>query len=797
MARDPISWYSDFMKSQQPSITLQLDVHNRIILYRERTPIMVIRPQDWIIETVHKVLVSQWLAWQRFKEQNVQRFAVHDVISLQENTWHLVDEHSRLLATVTAYQPRPDAIEITIGAVGEDVNRLGFHWWSASSEILYGFGEYGNGPMAHPGRWATWAEEGPVGLGPLSPWLRWTGRVPLPHGHRSTYAPSPMWISTLNYGAWLHNTQRIDWALKGARHTVRVWSSQVKMTLVVGSTLKDVLHARSERLGRGILAPPWVFGPWVDSVQGSQNALSLAHTLRDGHIPATAIWIEDWTGSWENPRRFWMRPLSHQVDERLYPDLAELTTKLHQEGLKVLGYFCPEVAEDTGLYREARDNDHLVVDQEGRPVDVDILGHHHGELDLTRPQTRQWVKDVLFGPLYQLGFDGWMADFGEHLPVQSCLADGTSGWTTHNRYPELWQSLHKEFWEECRGDGDYTFFVRSAGLHTPSLAPVMWGGDSDTDWDKADGLQTVVPQALSAGLVGNILWGTDIAGYMTFGLTHPSTKELYCRWTELAALLPIMRTHHGTARPRNWHWNKDMETRKLFTRYARLHALLLPYFFDLMVYGCESGLPLVRPLWLEYPDQHYEAVNDQYLLGPHLLVAPVTKPKRRRHLVVFPPGRWHNWWNPRQVIEGPTRITVEAPIDILPLWLRQGSFLPVWEGMRTPTDPSAGFFEHWNTPQEVQASGKFLTLLYSPGEAHGVAQSLIHLPTGRLDISTESGNDAQPHGVPPSADAHHAPWLTVDGRHLQLAPEQTASLLGRGWTWHGAEPLHLIWRVLW
>lgn len=760
------------------------------MILRGTTPLIIIYPNDWIVESAAEVTHRRWIAWDMFRERRIQRFRSVQVLQLGEQTWHVVDQHGRSLAKVALIvADAAKSLHIQIESSASGVNRIGFAWWAPTEECLYGFGAYGNGP-AMSGKWSTWTEEGPVGLGPLSPWLRWTGWVPLPKGHHSTYAPSPSWLSSLGYGAWLDNTERVDWTRRGARRTVRVWGNRLSLHLVAGQDLKQVIQRRSEVLGVPPLPPPWVFGPWIDAVRGENHVCRTADALRQADIPASAIWIEDWMGSWENARRFWMRPLSHVASPELYPHLERMATRLHRQGFKLLGYFCPEIAEGTPLYHEAQEGNHLVRDHTGKPVDIVILGRHHGELDLTRPQTCQWVERRVLEPLEHVGFDGWMADFGEYLPVESVLADGTTGWESHNRYPVLWQTVHRQFWERMRPDGDYTFFARSAGLETPRLTPVMWGGDSDTDWDRADGLPTVVPQALSAGLTGNVFWATDIAGYMTLGLTRPSTKELYIRWTEVAALFPVMRTHHGTARPRNWHWQRDVQTEEVFARYTRLHALLFPYFFTLAHQAHETGTPLVRPLFLEYPGATYARVNTEFMLGPHLLAAPVTKPRRSRWTVLLPKGRWLDWWSGRWY-RGPAAVDVPAPLDRLPLFLREGAMLPLAEG----TGPHPlGFVRTLADADGLHAVSSTLTVLLA---GRPLESSVVNLPSGILRARPVHSKDHSQSGsrlaLPPRTTGH-APLLDRVGVAVSLHPQVPKTVSSVEWTWHGDQPLDLIIR---
>ncbi|NMP20863.1 TIM-barrel domain-containing protein [Sulfobacillus harzensis] len=762
-----------------------MNSQNRLVIRSDEKPLMVVHLSDWIIEDVQQVTERHWLAWDVFKERGRHRLVPFDAISLSKGQWTLVDRASRALATIRLEQPEPWHLLLQLDAA--DHNRSGWVWWGPQGERLYGFGEYGDGPRMPDGTWSTWTEEGPVGLGPLSPLLRWTGLVPLP-GHRATYAPSPTWLSSLGYAAWIEEKDRIDWSIRGSRRRLRIWGSQVRLHLVAGSTLKEALTRRNLLLGLPRMPAIWQFGPWNDAVQGQDNVLKTAARLREHRIPSSAIWIEDWTGSWEDEKRFWMRPLSHQLSRRLYPQWERMVEQLHQDGFKVLGYFCPEVAVDTPLFHEAQKGGHLVLDSGGQWVDIDILGKHHGELDLTRPETREWVKSRVFSPAVEMGFDGWMADFGEHLPVGSQLADGSDGWQSHNRWPLLWQSLNREFWEAQRPNGDYSFFVRSAGLETPSLAPAMWGGDSDTDWDRADGLPTVVPQALSAGLSGNVFWGTDIAGYMTFGLTRPSTRELYIRWTEVAALMPLMRTHHGTARPRNHHWSRDAQTQAAYARMARLHAALFPVFYTLAVEATTAGLPLIRPVWLEYPQAKGDG-HGQFLLGTSLLMAPIIRPRQERQTVYLPSGTWVHWWTGK-VFSGPGPARVDAPLGFPALFWRRDVWLPLSEGMPDADGDTLGFVDTLATAEGAQTVSRSLSLLRFEDSTTPLE---IHLPGGTLSGITAV--DEERRSTPVSAPRYreHLPPLT-EGRRLDIPPNTPVAFAKMKWFWSGTAPLLLTVR---
>jgi alpha-glucosidase (family GH31 glycosyl hydrolase) len=628
------------------------------------------------------------LSWDLWREPRGRLRSADRIVAERiekgERTLFLAARDGRPLLRLSLAILAPGHLRWRLAAEAADADRIAWGWQlpSGGPERLWGFGERGR-RVGTGATFETWAEEGGVGLGPLSPLLRWTGRVPFPKGPYASYAPMNIWLSSQGYLAWLEGTTMVRWRIGADRGGARAWSREMVGHLLVGRSPLALIEEATAAWGRPDLPPAWAFGPWSDSVGGQAAALDVARRLRAHRIPTSALWVEDWMGSREDGRRFVMRPLSHRLDDTMYPDLPALARELGASGMRLLGYFCPEVAHGTALYEAARAGGHLVCDAQGRPLVVDILGNRHGELDLTTERTRRWVGETLFEPARALGFDGWMADFGEYLPWQARLADGTDGREGHNRQPLLWQKTNRDFWRRARPDGDCTFFSRSATLGSQGVAQVVWGGDSDTDFDVADGLPTVVPQLLSAAVCGLPYWGTDIAGYMTFGLTRPADKELFWRWLELGALLPVMRTHHGTARPRNWHWDRDEETVRQYARYARLHAALFPYLYALAQAAARSGTPIARPLALAAPDDG-EAwrLDDEFLLGPDLLVAPVVRRGVRRRRVYLPAGEWLEWFGPAR-LSGPAWVTVDAPLDRIPLFVRRGAVLPVFEGALT------------------------------------------------------------------------------------------------------------------
>ena len=764
-------------------IRLAVDAHPLMIALwgpARSSPLMCWTARTLQVGRTRDVRVHRFIAWDFFRERGRRRQPLRHLLSDTSEPGRRILELGatphRADLRMTLDWLEPDHVRWRLELLQPDHNRIGWGFEDDAKSHLVGFGERTH-PIADRARFDDWVEEGPVGLGRWSRWLRWTGRVPLPKGGYTTPAPMPWWLSAGGYLAWLDTYAMVRFHKTPTRLQAWIWARRVEGHLLVGPTPKALLRRGLDIIGHPSLPPPWVFAPWNDSVGGQQAAEDLLQRLRRERIPSSVLWVEDWMGSHEDGRRFWMRPLSHRLDRERYPAIERMADGARAQGFRLLGYFCPEVTEATPLYHEALAGGHLVVDRAGKPLTVRILGIHHGELNLSQAKTQSFVRERMLAPAADLGFDGWMADFGEYFPVHAVLGAGLSGWAAHNRYPVWWQTIHRDFWQQRRPDGDYAYLSRSANLGSPPVASIFWGGDSDTDWDEADGLPTVVPQLLSAGLAGLPFWGTDIAGYMTFGLTAPSTKELYLRWTELGALCPIMRTHHGTARPRNWHFLKDTPTLALYTRYARLHTALAPYWYRLAQIAVESGTPLARPLFLEYPElpPTWALPPDEFLVGSDLLVAPVVRAGQRSRACYFPPGVWYDWWT-GQSVAGPGWHRVWAPLDRIPLFIRQGSVLPLFEGNAEEIDghfcpdgivdtlaPAPG----WNDWTTVNRT---VTLLIT--DLH--AKAKVCLFDGSVLEVAPAGAGVRSSGraliASPPGRADHLPGGGVDGIAARLAP---------------------------
>ena len=567
-------------------------------------------------------------------------------------------------ATITIRSAAPNQTRITI--VGDrESSSIALPLDCTAASTFYGFGGQYNATDQRGESFDLWVSEQGIG--------RESGPRVIAGDAHTTYFPMPYFVSADGIGALLETTRRTRADLCATNDRI-AWfevfgEHELSILVFRGPAPLDVIDQLGAHIGRPKVPPSWALGLWIGAQGGTDSVNAIAAELESAQIPATALWVQDWTGVRGNIDGGSGVEYRWEVDPEHYANLPGQVASLRTRGLRFLAYANSFV--DAGLDNHFDDMaaaDLLIKNGDGEAY---VFGAPNGQSslpDLTNPAARAYVKEALTNMVTDFGFDGWMSDFGEWLPTDAVLADGTDALAYHNVYPVEWQRLWREVMDETRPDGDYAVFARSGYTGAQAIAPLYWIGDQETSFAGGDGLPTVVPAMLNLGLSGIAVTTHDIAGFSS--LDGPSDKELYMRWTELGAFSPIMRTHDGNAKDDNWSWNSDAETLAHFARFARVHQALLPELTALAEEAARTSAPLVRHLILHYPeDTRARPISDQYLLGPDLLVAPITERGQLSHTVYLPAGVWFHVWTGDRYDGGQT-IEIEAPLGSPPVFSR-------------------------------------------------------------------------------------------------------------------------------
>ncbi|MBQ6865328.1 MAG: alpha-glucosidase, partial [Clostridia bacterium] len=335
---------------------------------------------------------------------------------------------------------------------------------------------------------------------------------------------------------------------------------------------------------------------------------------------------------------------------------------------RFLGYINPYLVKDSRLYTYCKERGWLIKKADGSVYHIKSTTFDAGMLDLTDPEAVRFIKDVLIKRnMLDLDMSGWMADFGEYLPVDAVLHDGDPK-KLHNLWPVLWAKVNREAVEEY-GAKDVLFFMRSGYLGVQTYAPILWNGDQHTDTTHDYGMPCVMPASFSLGFSGVPMVHCDIGGFFSFGKLKRD-DELFIRWMEMCAFSLLMRSHESI---RPWA-NSQFDAPAVAphtVRLTNLHVALRPY-IDRCIADAQRGIPALRPDFYEAMD--YAASHDMYsyFLGSDLFVCPVIERRAKRRQVHLPAGDWIHLWTGIPYA-GDRSYTVDAPLGQLPVFYRQDS----------------------------------------------------------------------------------------------------------------------------
>lgn len=438
---------------------------------------------------------------------------------------------------------------------------------------------------------------------------------------------------------------------------------------------REILRAHTARAGRPAWTPPdWMWRPavWQDEDTTQDSVRALVRGMAERDIPLGAVWLDN---PWDAGRA------SFDFAPSRFADPDALIAELHGQDIRMVVWASPFVGG--ALLESAQANGHIVSGARADNNDATYwpprrLDPH---LDFTHPDAVRWWQERL-RRLIARGVDGLKLDRGEEdLSDDSRWANGQPNRLNHNTYVERYHRAAFEAFEAERPDGDFALYARG-GWNGSARWSGHWAADN-LALSGTLGLTQAVRSLLSLSVSGFPFSGSDLGGYV--GLRQdmgedaagnpvlPPTPATYARWVQLGALSPVMQT----AVPPWW---VDEEAVRIYRRYAVLHDRLVPYIARWARAAIEEGLPIVRPLVFEYPQDTLAALHeDQYLFGPDLLVAPIHGEALEAGMsarpVYLPAGRWVNFWT-GESWQGPLVLTVPAPLDQVPLFVREGAELP-------------------------------------------------------------------------------------------------------------------------
>ena len=556
------------------------------------------------------------------------------------------------------------------------VATVGDSFASGRDEGFFGFGGRHNALDQRGNVFSSFVEK--ENANGLQAWGKGGGGLSLfPNGPTAAYYPQAEFVSSRPYGFLLTQPQLARFKLDA--DTPDAWNVSASAPrlryIVTPGRAHRAIRTLTALSGRQPVPPRWALGPMFDrlvrnfSETESDYEANLRADLRNiprYHLPLTAYRIEGWGFPNGNDGlalpSFTSPALQRQVIDTL-----------RRRGVHPLVYLRPWIEPGSAPVRKGW----VAAHADGRPYyTTGTAGQEIALLDFTNPAAvRYWRREV--SRALDLGADGFMADFGEEVLFDMHFVDGETGVTMHNRYLNLYAKATREAidrYERRHPDRRLWFFTRAGYTGRPGAAAyegANFPGDETTDWTHSSGLASLTADMLNRAVGGAYGYGTDIGGYFDY-TTPPTTKELFLRWAEWAALSPVFRLHGSGRTGTHAPWTFDAQTVRVYDRLSRLHLAAVPLIMRLWRNAARTGIPPTRPLWLEHPSSRAARRSDQeWMLGSNLLVAPVVVQDATSREVYFPAGCWRDPTTGKRYV-GPRSATVQVPLTRLPYFPRCG-----------------------------------------------------------------------------------------------------------------------------
>nr|WP_246415936.1 TIM-barrel domain-containing protein [Nocardioides luti] len=492
-----------------------------------------------------------------------------------------------------------------------------------------------------------------------------------PNGPSAAYYPQAEFF-TRRYGFLLAQPELARFKLAADREDAwNVTASTAALDYLVapGGPRRSV-RTVTALSGRQPVPPRWALGTMLDRLvknQGETYADYQAMLRRDVRdidryrLPLTGYRIEGWGFPGADNHGLALHTWVHAKPQH------RMIQRLARRGIHALAYLRPWLEPDSAPVARG----YAVTDADGAPYYVVGSGERRFALvDFTNPAAVAWwqrqVRQVL-----DLGFDGFMQDYGEQVLFDMHFHDGSTGYEQHNSYLTAYARATREEvtrYERAHPRRHPWFFTRAGYTGLPGTTAYDGGnfpGDETTDWGHASGLKSLATDMLNRSVGGAYGYGTDIGGYLDY--TTPATsKELFLRWAAWAALSPVFRLHGTGLAGTHTPWSYDRQTVRIYRHLSQLHLRARPLLLRLWRRAARTGAPVVRPLWWQRPGDHRGWHEDQeWLVGPHLLVAPVVDEGATSRRVYLPRGCWQEHGRGER-LRGHRTVRVHAGLGTLP-----------------------------------------------------------------------------------------------------------------------------------
>lgn len=454
-------------------------------------------------------------------------------------------------------------------------------------------------------------------------------------GTEQAYKNIPFYLSNRKYGLFVDNPGKVSFEVgseKVSRVQFSVPGEEMSYSVVGGENLKAILNTYTDLTGKAPLVPDWSYGLWLSTSfttdYDEKTVLEFVDGMAERNIPLSVFHFDC----------RWMKELewcNFDWDKSKFPDPEGLLKKLHDRGLKICVWINSYIGQKSPLFEEGAKNGYFIKNEDGSVWQWDKWQAGMVIVDFTNPEATKWYQGYL-KKLVATGVDCFKTDFGERIPTEGVkYYDGSDPELMHNYYTYLYNKAVYDVLVETKGADEAILFARSATVGGQQF-PVHWGGDCSSNYPSmAESLRA----GLSFGMSGFGYWSHDIAGF-----EDQASPDLYKRWTQFGLLSSHSRYHGSTAYKVPWLYGDEaVDVAREFTE---LKLQLKPYLLKMAQETHETGVPMMRAMVLEFPDDPTcEDIDTQYMLGDDLLVAPVFREDGVARFYVPDDGTGQAWTN--------------------------------------------------------------------------------------------------------------------------------------------------------
>lgn len=533
----------------------------------------------------------------------------------------------------------------------------------------------------------------------------------------------PVTVSSRKYSILFDNPQKgyIDIGL--TEPSVTEWNAiggTARYYLIAGSSFSEISASYTWLTGRQPLPPRWAFGN-LQSRMAYRNQYetdSIVSLLQKNDFPVDAIILDFyWFGDsiqGHLGKLDWFK--------KAWPDPEGMISKFRKQGIKTILITEPYVIDTVANHADAAAKGVFVTDSLGNTyIDKQFYFGAGSLIDIFKPQARDWFWQK-YKKQIDIGIAGWWGDLGEPESHPSDIWHVTGkADQVHNIYGHYWDKMLFEKYKVNYPNTRLFHLQRSGFAGTQRFSAFPWTGDVSRSWG---GLQAQLPLLLTMGMNGLGYIHSDAGGFAQ----GVKDDELYTRWLQFAVFTPILRPHGSGIPSEPVYWSA--QTQDIVRRYIKLRYAMLPYNYSLAYQNATSGMPLMRPLFYQFPDDTVAFSSDnQYMWGDNLMVAPVIEKGKNTQSIYFPAGNWFDFHTGVEY-KGKTRIDFPINIENIPVFAKAGSFIPLTAPLTTTDKYTGG-----NYTVRYYPSGKSTFVQF---EDNGLDSK--SLSEGKYELITYKGN---------------------------------------------------------